>query len=153
MIGGLDRHSSTVPTRKPSLRHYLCPLTATPSLPTFLFLSLSLLPLSLLLLPVFMPQRTLRRRAPAIASRRTKPPRHLSPSPRRRTPPRSSTRSKPFRILKRCSSAPLLFSESSDGDHDHNFRCGGRLFRPQTFSAAFESSPSLFASSPQSCEV
>lgn len=65
--------------------------------------------------------------------------------------------------LKRCSSAPLLISrgnlihEDDDDDDDgvglfaqYSFRSGrgGTLFRPQTFSNAFVSSPSLFPSSP-----
>ncbi|XP_061357883.1 uncharacterized protein At4g22758 [Gastrolobium bilobum] len=88
-----------------------------------------------------MSQRSPRRRSPLITSRRSKPP-HPSPSPRRR-----SNKSKPVKILKRCSSAPLL-SRRDDFD-GHFWGNGGTLFRPQTFSDAFVSSPSLFASSPQ----
>ncbi|XP_054810267.1 uncharacterized protein At4g22758 [Prosopis cineraria] len=105
-----------------------------------------------------MPQRTIRHRAPATSGRRSKPPHHPFHSPNRRTPPRSSNKSKPLKILKRCSSAPLLLSDSSsiaaDGDHDldYDFRHESMLLRPQTFSAAFESSPSLLPSSPQNHE-
>ncbi|XP_028785361.1 uncharacterized protein At4g22758 [Neltuma alba] len=103
-----------------------------------------------------MPQRTLRRRAPATSSRRSKPPHHPSPSSHRRTSPPSSNRSKPLKILKRCSSAPSLLSDYSSADEDHDLDCDvkheGTLFRPHTFSVAFASSPSLLASSPQNHE-
>ncbi|KAK4260484.1 hypothetical protein QN277_003588 [Acacia crassicarpa] len=99
-----------------------------------------------------MPQRTLRRRAPANSGRRSKPPHHPSPSPRGHTPPRSSNKSKPLKILKRSSSAPSLICDSSSADEDYDFRHQGSLFRPQTFSAAFASSPSLLPSSPQNYE-
>lgn len=90
-----------------------------------------------------------RLRSPVIVARRSKPP-HPSPSPR----PRTKNKSKPFEILKRCSSAPLLSRRNEDDvdvDVDgHSFRSGGgTLFRPQTFSDAFVSSPSLFATSPK----
>ncbi|KAI9082743.1 hypothetical protein K1719_035317 [Acacia pycnantha] len=103
-----------------------------------------------------MPQRTLRRRTPANSGRRRKPPHHPSPSPRGLTPSRSSNKSKPLKILKRSSSAPSLLCDSSSADEDHDldydFRHEGSLFRPQTFSAAFTSSPSLLAPSPQNYE-
>ncbi|KAK2426068.1 hypothetical protein QL285_024776 [Trifolium repens] len=90
----------------------------------------------------------------AIISRRIKPP-HPSPSPRRT----KNNKSKSVKILKRCSSAPLLISPR-DNENDlhltaqYSFRNreregGGTLFRPQTFSNAFVSSPSLFPSSPK----
>ncbi|XP_058778234.1 uncharacterized protein At4g22758 [Vicia villosa] len=92
-------------------------------------------------------------RSPAITSRRKKPP-HPSPSPRC-----SRTKNKPklVKILKRCSSAPLLISRGDHGDEDdvdlvaqYSFRShGATLSRPQTFSKAFLSSPSLFPSSPK----
>lgn len=94
-------------------------------------------------------------RSPVITSRRKKPP-HPSPSPRCRT----KNKSKLVKTLKRCSSAPLLISRGShihEDDDDgvdlvaqYSFRSGrgGTLFRPQTFSNAFVSSPSLFPSSP-----
>jgi hypothetical protein len=92
----------------------------------------------------------------AIISRRNKPP-HPSPSPRRT----KNNKSKSVKILKRCSSAPLLISPRDNEDEDdlhlvaqYSFRNrgregGGKLFRPQTFSDAFVSSPSLFPSSPK----
>jgi hypothetical protein len=91
----------------------------------------------------------------AIISRRIKPP-HPSPSPRRT---KNNNKSKSVKILKRCSSAPLLISPRDNEDNLHlaaqySFRNrvregGGTLFRPQTFSYAFVSSPSLFPSSPK----
>ena len=84
-----------------------------------------------------------RRRSPVIGSRKSKPP-HPSPSPRRRT----NNKSRPLKILNRCSSAPLLLSRGGDDVVEYAIRSEGRLFRPQTFSEAFASSPSLFASSP-----
>ncbi|RDX70031.1 hypothetical protein CR513_50772 [Mucuna pruriens] len=85
---------------------------------------------------------------PVVPARRNKPP-HPSPSPRRRT----KTKSRPIKILKRCTSAPLL-SRRDNGDIDvdldvdgnYSKSGGGRLFRPQTFSDAFVSSPSPFSS-------
>jgi hypothetical protein len=90
----------------------------------------------------------------AIITRKIKPP-HPSPSPRRT----KNNKSKSVKILKRCSSAPLLISPR-DNENDlhltaqYSFRNreregGGTLFRPQTFSNAFVSSPSLFPSSPK----
>ncbi|XP_057449873.1 uncharacterized protein At4g22758 isoform X2 [Lotus japonicus] len=93
-----------------------------------------------------------RPRSPVITSRRSNKPPHPSPSPRRRT----KSKSKPVNILKRCSSAPLL-PQGDDIDFDADdmgnlsMRRGETLFRPQTFSDAFLSSPSLFASSPKIC--
>ncbi|XP_027362113.1 uncharacterized protein At4g22758 [Abrus precatorius] len=89
-----------------------------------------------------MSQRT---QSPVLAARRIKPP-HPFPSPRRRT----KNKSKPIKILQRCSSAPLL-SCRDNGDNGgnvdgHYWRSRGRLFRPQTFSDAFLSSPSPFSS-------
>ncbi|XP_045814997.1 uncharacterized protein At4g22758 [Trifolium pratense] len=91
--------------------------------------------------------------AAAIISRRKKPP-HPSPSPRRN----KNNKSKSVKILKRCSSAPLLISPRDNEDDLHlvaqysfmNREQGdGTLFRPQTFSHAFVSSPSLFPTSPK----
>lgn len=92
-------------------------------------------------------------RSPAIISRRKKPP-HPSPSPCRT---KTKSKSKLVKILKRCSSAPLLISRGDRDDEDdvdlvaqYSFRSrGGTLSRPQTFSNAFVSSPSLFPSSPK----
>ncbi|MED6167654.1 hypothetical protein PIB30_004875 [Stylosanthes scabra] len=97
-----------------------------------------------------MLRSTPRRRSPAIRSRRSKPP-HPSPSPSPSSRRRSKNRSRhDLKILKRCSSAPLLLSRGRDDDFFENalIKSEGRLFRPQTFSEAFISSPSLFASSP-----
>ncbi|RYR10634.1 hypothetical protein Ahy_B05g079090 [Arachis hypogaea] len=89
-----------------------------------------------------------RRRSPAIRSRRIKPP-HPSPSPSPSSRRRSKNKSRPdFKILKRCSSAPLLLSRGRDDFFEYELKSEGSLFRPQTFSEAFVSSPSLFASSP-----
>ncbi|CAK8539432.1 unnamed protein product [Lathyrus sativus] len=93
-------------------------------------------------------------RSPAITSRRKKPP-HPSPSPRCS---KTKSKSKLVKILKRCSSAPLLISRGDREDEDdvvdlvsqYSFRSrGGTLSRLQTFSNAFVSSPSLFPSSPK----
>ncbi|KAI4315314.1 hypothetical protein L6164_028138 [Bauhinia variegata] len=94
-----------------------------------------------------MSQRSLRRQVPANGSRKSKA------SPRWRSPLRSSKKSKPRKILKRCSSAPALFWNSFDfeGDDDQTWSTQGTLFRPQTFSDAFASSPAL-SFSPQSYE-
>ncbi|CAL0311677.1 unnamed protein product [Lupinus luteus] len=89
-----------------------------------------------------MSQRIPRRRSLLIGGRRTKPPPRPSPSPRRR----------PLKILKRCSSAPLLFGRARDDD-DFDEHFGSRretIFHPQTFLDGFLSSPSLFPSSPYS---
>ncbi|XP_029154094.1 uncharacterized protein At4g22758 isoform X2 [Arachis hypogaea] len=89
-----------------------------------------------------------RRRSPAIRSRRIKPP-HPSPSPSPSSRRRSKNKSRPdLKILKRCSSAPLLLSRGRDDFFEYELKSEGSLFRPQTFSEAFVSSPSLFASSP-----
>lgn len=90
-----------------------------------------------------------RRSSPVVAARKNKAP-HPSPSPRRRT----KSKSRPIKILKRCSSAPLLSRrDNDDGDvdldgDDHYSRTsgGGSFFRPKTFSDAFLSSPSPFSS-------
>ncbi|KAF4366582.1 hypothetical protein F8388_004246 [Cannabis sativa] len=109
-----------------------------------------------------MSERGLRRRAQPTGSRRSRPP-NPSPSPSRRTPPprRSLIKphSKPIKILKRCSSEPLLWigssssSNSSDGNEDDRRRIFGSehvLLRPYTCTEIFASSPSLlgFSSSP-----
>ncbi|KAJ1416047.1 hypothetical protein SESBI_17567 [Sesbania bispinosa] len=88
-----------------------------------------------------------RPRSPVIIARRSKPPHPSpSPSPRRRT----KKKPRPLRILKRCSSAPLLSRRDVfDIDDADSLRSRGTLFLPQTFSDAFLSSPSLFASSPK----
>ncbi|KAE9613164.1 hypothetical protein Lalb_Chr05g0214641 [Lupinus albus] len=81
-----------------------------------------------------------------IGGRRNKPPPRPSPSP--------SPRPRPLKILKRCSSAPLLFSRARDDDDDFDVHFGSSretIFHPQTFPHhAFLSSPSLFPSSPNS---
>ncbi|XP_062074132.1 uncharacterized protein At4g22758 [Humulus lupulus] len=110
-----------------------------------------------------MSERGLRRRAQATGSRRSRPP-HPSPSPCRRTPPpRRSLKpqSKPIKILKRCSSEPLLWSgsssSSSDVSEDDRRRFLGSesvLFRPHTCTDISASSPSLLGfSSPRSHEL
>uniref|UniRef100_A0A803PJY9 DUF7054 domain-containing protein n=1 Tax=Cannabis sativa TaxID=3483 RepID=A0A803PJY9_CANSA len=113
-----------------------------------------------------MSERGLRRRAQPTGSRRSRPP-NPSPSPSRRTPPprRSLIKphSKPIKILKRCSSEPLLWigssssSNSSDGNEDDRRRIFGSehvLLRPYTCTEIFASSPSLlgFSSSPRNHE-
>ncbi|KAH1157296.1 hypothetical protein GLYMA_11G029300v4 [Glycine max] len=86
-----------------------------------------------------------RRSSPVVAARKNKAP-HPSPSPRRRT----QSKSRPIKILKRCSSAPLLSShDNADADVDGHYSRrsgGGSFFRPKTFSDAFLSSPSPFSS-------
>lgn len=86
-----------------------------------------------------------RRSSPVVAARKNKAP-HPSPSPRRRT----KSKSRPIKILKRCSSAPLLSShDNADADVDGHYSRrsgGGSFFRPKTFSDAFLSSPSPFSS-------
>ncbi|XP_040988253.1 uncharacterized protein At4g22758-like [Juglans microcarpa x Juglans regia] len=100
-----------------------------------------------------MPERSLRRRAPATSGRCSKPP-NPSPSPRGRSPPpRRSAKhaSKPVKILNRCSSDPMLWSSSSGvngssiSDDDQSLRSEGAgvLFAPHTFTDVFASSPSL----------
>ncbi|XP_059443463.1 uncharacterized protein At4g22758 [Corylus avellana] len=110
-----------------------------------------------------MPERSLRRRAPATGSRRSRPP-NPSPSPRRRSPPprRSAKQaSKPIKILKRSSSEPMFLGSSvgvsnSISDDDLSLRSEGGgvgvLFRPQTCTDVFASSPSLLGFSPSSQE-
>ncbi|XP_040990382.1 uncharacterized protein At4g22758-like [Juglans microcarpa x Juglans regia] len=100
-----------------------------------------------------MPERYLRRRAQATGGRKSKPP-NPSSSPRRRSPPpRRSAKlaSKPIKILKRCSSEPVLCSTSDD---DRSLRSEGVsvLDRPHTFTDMCASSPSLFGPSPQKYE-
>ncbi|CAI8589203.1 unnamed protein product [Vicia faba] len=87
-------------------------------------------------------------RSPAITSRRKKPP---HPSPSARCSSRTKNKPKLVKILKRCSSAPLLISRGDHEDEDdivdvvaqYSFRSRGG-----TLSNAFVSSPSLFPSSP-----
>lgn len=101
-----------------------------------------------------MPQSKLRRGVPARGSRRSRPLHaHQSPSPRRRGPLKKS---RPTKMLKRCSSEPSLWIGKShrgdaDGDdHNRTISFGNEteevLFRPQTCT----SSPSLMALSPPS---
>jgi hypothetical protein len=105
-----------------------------------------------------MPERSLRRRAPATDGRRSRPP-NPSPSPRKRSPPprRSAKQaSKPIKILKRTFSEPMLLGSSvgssySISDDDRSLRSeggGGVFFRPQTCVDVFASSPSLLGFSP-----
>ncbi|KAK9927441.1 hypothetical protein M0R45_024624 [Rubus argutus] len=101
-----------------------------------------------------MSERGLRRRSHVTGGRRSRPP-NPSQSPRRKTPPSLARRSpkprsKPIKILKRCSSEPLLRSHVGDFSEDvpHVFReprseSEGVLFRPQTCTDIFASSPSL----------
>lgn len=111
-----------------------------------------------------MPERSLRRRAPATGARRNRPP-NPSPSPRKRSPPprRSAKQAlKPIKILKRCSSEPILLGSifgvsNIISDDDRSLRSeggggGGVLFRPQTCTDVFASSHSLLAFSPPSHE-
>ncbi|ONI06785.1 hypothetical protein PRUPE_5G080700 [Prunus persica] len=105
-----------------------------------------------------MSERGHRRRSQATRGRKVRPP-NPSPSPHRRS---SQTRgspkqhhhhhhSKPIKILKRCSSEPILFCSSSGSDFgEEGFRVRdlrsepeGVLFRPQTCTDIFASSPSL----------
>ncbi|KAK7406215.1 hypothetical protein VNO78_07835 [Psophocarpus tetragonolobus] len=82
--------------------------------------------------------------SPVISSRKKKP-LHPSPSPRRR----SKTKSRPIKILKRCSSAPLLWHRDNSDSHvdsSYSNSGGASFFRPKTFSEAFLSSPSPFSS-------
>lgn len=116
-----------------------------------------------------MPERNVRRKVPATIGRKIGLP-HPSPPPSR--PRRSAKPSKPIRILKRCSSEPILWRGSrgrrvSEGDQDQQQQqqrslwsegeCGsdqgGVLYRPQTCTDVFASSPSLLTFSPQSFEV
>lgn len=103
---------------------------------------------------LYMSERAHRRGLPVPASRRSKqslP--HTSPSPspspsRRSAPPRRSTskRPGPVKILKRCSSEPLLCDDRGAGGspttRDTNQMVLG-LQRPQTCNDVFASSPSL----------
>ncbi|KAJ7952435.1 PPR containing protein [Quillaja saponaria] len=97
-----------------------------------------------------MSEKNLRRRVPIIGYWKTKQSRP-SPSPdHRRTPPNSrrlSNKSKPIKILKRCSSDPMLWVRGEDDCQD--LESDGSVFRPHTCADAFLSSPSLFAFSPQ----
>ncbi|XP_061980711.1 uncharacterized protein At4g22758-like isoform X3 [Populus nigra] len=102
-----------------------------------------------------MPERHVRRKVAAKGGRKTRPP-HPSPSPSTRTPPprRSVKPSKPIKILKRCSSEPMMGwgSGTEDSiDQQKQRRSflfygsdGGRdvLFR-HTCTDVFLSSPSL----------
>jgi hypothetical protein len=104
----------------------------------------------------YMPESHVRRKVPAKGGRKTRPP-HPSPSPSTRTPPprRSVKPSKPIKILKRCSSEPMMGwgSGTEDSiDQQKQRRSflfyesdGGRgvLFRPHTCTDVFLSSPSL----------
>lgn len=112
-----------------------------------------------------MSERGLRRRSHVTGGRRSRPP-NPSASPRRKTPPSLARRSpkprsKPIKILKRCSSEPLLRSPVGDFSEDvpHVFRepwseSEGVLFRPQTCTDIFASSPSLMISfSPNNHQV
>ncbi|BAU00486.1 hypothetical protein VIGAN_10208700 [Vigna angularis var. angularis] len=78
-----------------------------------------------------------------IGSARRNKPRQPLPSPHRRT----NNKPKHVKVLKRCSSAPLL-TRRENGDADgHYWKSGrGSFFRPKTFSDAFLSSPSPFSS-------
>lgn len=116
-----------------------------------------------------MSERGHRRRSQATRGRKVRPP-NPSPSPHRRS---SQTRgspkqhhhhhhSKPIKILKRCSSEPILFCSSSGSDFgEEGFRVRdlrsepeGVLFRPQTCTDIFASSPSLMMPfSPKKHEV
>ncbi|KAH8513561.1 hypothetical protein H0E87_006722 [Populus deltoides] len=103
-----------------------------------------------------MPESHVRRKVPAKGGRKTRPP-NPSPSPSTRTPPprRSVKPSKPIKILKRCSSEPMMGwgSGTEDSiDQQKQRRSflfyesdGGRgvLFRPHTCTDVFLSSPSL----------
>ncbi|XP_004298701.1 PREDICTED: uncharacterized protein At4g22758 [Fragaria vesca subsp. vesca] len=103
-----------------------------------------------------MSERVLRRRSQATGgsgSRRTRLS-NPSPSPHRKTPQTKRSpkpRSKPVKILKRCSSEPLLRSPVSDfGDEvvphvgrELRSEPDGVLFRPQTCVDVFASSPTL----------
>lgn len=103
-----------------------------------------------------MPESHVRRRVPAKGGRKTRPP-HPSPSPSARTPPprRSVKPSKPIKILKRCSSEPMMaWGSGTEHSIDQQKQRssflfyesdGGRsvLFRPHTCTDVFLSSPSL----------
>ncbi|XP_011033876.1 PREDICTED: uncharacterized protein At4g22758 isoform X3 [Populus euphratica] len=103
-----------------------------------------------------MPESHVRWRVPAKAGRKTRPP-HPSPSPSARTPPprRSVKPSKPIKILKRCSSEPMMAWGSGTEDSidqqkqrssflfDESDGSRGVLFRPHTCTDVFSSSPSL----------
>lgn len=108
----------------------------------------------------FMSEGAHRRRVPAPAGRRSRqdPPNPASsPSPSRRsTPPRrsSSKRPRPVKVLKRCSSEPLLSDDCGAGGSpaagDPNQSVVGLdpgvHFWPQTCTDIFASSPSLMVS-------
>ncbi|GMJ00371.1 hypothetical protein HRI_003706300 [Hibiscus trionum] len=96
-----------------------------------------------------MSEKSLRRRLPRC--RRPRLP-HPSPTPRLRTPPphrRSLKRpSKYGRILKRCASEPCLWSSATEDQQTRSGFLGsetegGPLFRPQTCTDVFASSPPL----------
>ncbi|XP_050226432.1 uncharacterized protein At4g22758 [Mercurialis annua] len=106
-----------------------------------------------------MPERSsLRRRVTTSGRRKSRPP-HPSPSPSRRTttpPPLhhkrfAKNRSKPIKILKRCSSEPMLWQSSETEDlksksflwcqSDGGGAGGGLLPRPHTCIDVFASSP------------
>lgn len=111
-----------------------------------------------------MSERGHRRRSQVTRGRKVRTP-NPSPSPHRRSSqPRRSPRqhhhhhhhhhhhSKPIKILKRCSSEPILFCSLSGSDFgEEGFRVRdlrsepeeGILFRPQTCTDIFASSPSL----------
>ncbi|EOY24504.1 PREDICTED: uncharacterized protein At4g22758 isoform X2 [Theobroma cacao] len=94
-----------------------------------------------------MSEKSLRRRLPR--GRRPRLP-YPSPSPRLRTPPphrRSAKRSsKHGRILKRCASEPCLWSSVAEDQQRSNLlgsEVEGALFRPQTCTDVFGSSPCI----------
>ncbi|BFG31518.1 uncharacterized protein Pyn_18813 [Prunus yedoensis var. nudiflora] len=113
-----------------------------------------------------MSERGHRRPSQATICRKVRPP---NPSPHRRSfQHRGSPKqhhhhhhSKPIKILKRCSSEPILFCSSAGSDFgEEGFRVRdlrsepeGVLFRPQTCTDIFASSPSLMTPfSPQKHE-
>ncbi|XP_021285188.1 uncharacterized protein At4g22758 [Herrania umbratica] len=94
-----------------------------------------------------MSEKSLRRRLPR--GRRPRLP-YPSPSPRLRTPPphrRSAKRSsKHGGILKRCASEPCLWSSVAEDEQRSNLlgsEVEGALFRPQTCTDVFVSSPCI----------
>ncbi|XP_050377652.1 uncharacterized protein At4g22758 [Argentina anserina] len=103
-----------------------------------------------------MSERSLRRRSQATSGGRRTRLSSPSPSPHRKTPQTKRSpvkrRSKPIKILKRCSSEPLLRSPVSDFGEEVVAPHVGRelrsepegvLFRPQTCVDVFASSPTL----------
>ncbi|KAJ9147787.1 hypothetical protein P3X46_029908 [Hevea brasiliensis] len=110
-----------------------------------------------------MSERSFRRRFSASGSRKSRPP-HPSPSPSTRTPPprRSVKQSKPIKILKRCSSEPMLWKISEGGGISESevqqqrslwsADESGVFPRPHTYTDVFASSPSLMTFSPRSFE-